>query len=340
MNDLQYKRLSSLLNLAQPTRTPTEVSGGLLHKIWHVVTGLNEYAIKELNLLIVLKPGVIERYRQAENIAELAIDKGIPGVKPHRYKGESVLEVEKSYFIVYDWIPGKVLTMDQIKPANANKMGEIVNQLHRLKLSPTLVDERPEKMLSDKEWSQLIKDYYHPAFPTPFSQRLGSELNNFLPEILQLKKHAEQAQFNLKDKIIVSHGDMDPKNVIWKDEEHPVIVDWESTRKINPTLEAMACALDWAGLSTGKIDFTLYLAFIEGYGRQGDLLPANELHDAFYGLVANWLAWLEFNIRRGSGELIVQEEEQALGGKLVAETLVILKCLIKNKDEIIKKSLK
>ena len=56
----------------------------------------------------------------------------------------------------------------------------------------------------------------------------------------------------------------------------------------------------------------------------------DDIIDAFYGVVGNWLNWLEFNIRRSLGEDINDNAEQQLGIEQVNKTLAILQYLTNN----------
>lgn len=335
MNDLQLLRISSLLGIGQPTRSPEQVGGGLLHKVWHIITGQKEFAIKELNMHIMTQPGMVQAYRDAENVADRAVAQGIPGVTAYRFKGEAILDVEGGLFLVFDWIKGNILPLEQIKPTHATLMGEIINRIHRLNMPKTLVEEKPTRLFSNEYWNQLIDKFHHLPLLTLYSTELGSDLKQFLPQLHMLNMLAHDAQPKLRQNTVVSHGDLDPKNVMWRDNQSPVLIDWESAQRLNPTLEVIACALDWAGISSGNIDFKRYFSLIEGYTRHGDRLSAIDFPYAFYGVAGNWLAWLEYNIRRASGEISVHEEEQILGARMIAETLLILKCLIKNMESLI-----
>ena len=39
---------------------------------------------------------------------------------------------------------------------------------------------------------------------------------------------------------MVSHGDLDHKNVLWSETGEPLVIDWESARRLNPTYGNLA----------------------------------------------------------------------------------------------------
>lgn len=50
---------------------------------------------------------------------------------------------------------------------------------------------------------------------------------------------------HLCNKQIISHRNLDSKNVLWK-EGIPYIIDWESTEYINPAIELIDVATNWS----------------------------------------------------------------------------------------------
>ncbi len=97
--------------------------------------------------------------------------------------------------------------------------------------------------------------------------------------------------------MIISHGDIDQKNVIWKNNNELWIIDWEGVSKTNPELEIVDAALNWGGLVAGKIDENSIKAVINGYKNSG--MPIKEsIPDLLNGSIIKWLAWLEFNLQR------------------------------------------
>jgi thiamine kinase-like enzyme len=61
----------------------------------------------------------------------------------------------------------------------------------------------------------------------------------------------------LKKYIIVSHGDLDQKNVLWGSSNNPILIDLESTCKINPTYDIINTAFYWIGI-TSNFDESLF----------------------------------------------------------------------------------
>ncbi|MBX3708737.1 MAG: phosphotransferase [Gammaproteobacteria bacterium] len=56
----------------------------------------------------------------------------------------------------------------------------------------------------------------------------------------------------LLEDTIVSHGDLDQLNVLWDTAGQPILIDWESVRKINPTREIIPTSLSWSGMGISE----------------------------------------------------------------------------------------
>jgi len=61
---------------------------------------------------------------------------------------------------------------------------------------------------------------------------------------------------------------------------------------------------------------------------------SGDVNNAFYGVAGNWIAWLEYNIRRSLGETSGDIEEQQEGAKKVIETINLLSCLKKDMNSL------
>jgi thiamine kinase-like enzyme len=82
------------------------------------------------------------------------------------------------------------------------------------------------------------------------SCEFSSKLNENLGNLLGANQKYHSAIDVLKENTVVSHGDLDQKNVLWDSENNPILIDWESARKLNPTYEIVNVALDWSGINS------------------------------------------------------------------------------------------
>lgn len=319
MNNEQLQSLSQKLNLGKLVSEPERVAGGLLHRMYRIITTKGQYAVKKMNPSIKTKENIRKKYQYTEDMAALFSEEGVPALLAYRYQNDPIIEIGDDWFMVFDWMNGTTLSPEQIDPEHAKKIGELLFLMHCLNLSSKEKWGSSFDYFPDNHWKSLLEQ-------AKSNQNLFSKFDTFFPVLLDLNQNFHHSISELNKKLIISHADLDPKNVIWKQNGNPIVVDWESVRPVNPTLELIACALDWSGITIGEINNEIYKAFLDGYQSQDaeNRVFSNDIKIACYGVAGNWLAWLEFNVRRALGEVCVDEEDKTFGFKMSIETMSTL----------------
>ncbi|MFS1511599.1 phosphotransferase [Chengkuizengella sp. SCS-71B] len=64
---------------------------------------------------------------------------------------------------------------------------------------------------------------------------------------------ANNAAKLLASNTVISHRDLDSKNVMWN-QDNPVLIDWESAGYINPMQDLIETAIYWSENEIGSID--------------------------------------------------------------------------------------
>ena len=127
----------------------------------------------------------------------------------------------------------------------------------------------------------------------------------------------------LKKQIVVSHGDLDQKNVLWDKNDKPILIDWECARKLNPTHEIVNAGLDWSGI-TSSFNKDIFIKMMRTYRTSGGHLDKNILEAAFNAVLGNWINWMVYNIERACTR---QESEQKILG--IEQVEQVLKTIIR-----------
>ena len=124
----------------------------------------------------------------------------------------------------------------------------------------------------------------------------------------------------LKQEIIVSHGDLDQKNVLWDVYDNPILIDWESACKVNPTYDIINTAFYWSGITTDNFNQALFIEIIRSYQRSGGIINQNHVEAAFYGTYS-WLGWMVYNIERACKTDPSSLNQKEIGVEQVQQTL-------------------
>lgn len=308
MSDIQYNlkfdKLCNNLNLGELTDVPEPISGGLLHKMFAIQTTSGKYAIKALNPQIMLRPKAIKDYIKSEKICNLAA-KNVPALPAKIINGSSIQRLENQFFLIFDWIEGKSLKASEINASHSKIIGKILAEIHLTDFSK--LNMVNDFFINEKEtdWNLYLK----------IGQKRNSELVGILLDnihnLYRWNNQANIARKYLTENMVISHGDLDSKNVMWKN-DNPILIDWESAGFINPMYDMVDTAIYWAETCDGNIKKERFLAFVNGYKNRYGKLKANWrviLENGYLGK----LEWLEYNLKRSMGIECMDEDEQKLG---------------------------
>ncbi|HSX20012.1 MAG TPA: phosphotransferase, partial [Gammaproteobacteria bacterium] len=147
----------------------------------------------------------------------------------------------------------------------------------------------------------------------------ANDLHKNSIDLIALNKYFQNAIPVLKTNVVVSHVDLDQKNVLWDANGKPILIDWESARRINPTYDLISTAFDWSGIATNNFNRTLFLKMIELYEKSGGIINKNHLDAAYYGVIGNCLNWMIYNIKRARASEDL--EQRSLSMDQVNQTL-------------------
>ena len=241
MNQTHLKHVSQHFNLGQQIQTPEQVHGGLLHTMWRLDTDKGSYAIKQLSKDIDLKNDqVIKNYELSERIASRFVVYGISGVCAIAQSGKYLFMIDGAGFLVYPWVNAKALDQHAVSEPHALKIATHLAKMHYLNLDePEII--QPEFYTHTKEKILELIDKAM-RFNCPFTATLRRNQNN----ILAANESYQKAIPILKTHSIVSHGDLDQKNVLWDSSNNPILIDWEAACKIDPTYDMIGTAFNWS----------------------------------------------------------------------------------------------
>ncbi|MBQ3028066.1 MAG: aminoglycoside phosphotransferase family protein, partial [Lachnospiraceae bacterium] len=138
-------------------------------------------------------------------------------------------------------------------------------------------------------------------------------------DIKTWNRTACDAQQTLAQTQVLSHRDLDPKNVMWNGAE-PLVIDWEAAGYINPYQEFLEVLNYWADDGEGGLVRSYFDALAKVYRNHMSL--AEVPWDAvFAGSFSGMLGWLDYNVKRALGIEASGEEEIRMGEEQVIGTI-------------------
>lgn len=312
INEMNFDKLCKVLQLGEPVNTPKPVTGGLIHRMYRVETTRGNYAVKVLNPQVMLRPAAKKQVIIAERIAGKAFLR-IPAVPALKINGAVLQQIGSQFCVVFDWIEGKSLRPSEITRDHSAKIGSILARLHETDFSELGIHDDYSNKFGPIDWRNYLKEgithhlEWHPL------------LHENLDQLIEWNRQAGEAAKRLGTEKVISHRDMDSKNVLWH-RNSPVIIDWESAGYINPLQDLTETAVYWAKKEDGSIDKDKFLAFIRAYKKEHGPLHADWKMVLSGGLKAK-LEWLEYNLKRSLRTECSDNLEQRLGTAQVTETI-------------------
>ncbi len=325
MDTAQTARLCTLFKLGEPLEGPQSVQGGMLHRLWRLHTTQGIFAVKQLNPVIMRKVGIRDEYRLTERIAEAMVTSGVPAAIALKGEGDggTVQEIGAATFMVYSWIEGETLSVKAVEPERTRLIGTLLARMHNLPQHFPELTPPDWEPFSEDEWDMLT--FQASDRDIPWTQ----QVRQALPLLVEWSKLDAEANKVLRRTFVVSHRDLDQKNVLWRDAFSPVVIDWEAAGLTNPTMDVVGAALAWSGQNVQPPREESFHALLEGYVSAGGVIRDPGII-ALHGVIGNWLGWLLFNMHRSLGESVNSEEERLLGVRETTRTLTTLRTLASN----------
>lgn len=277
-------------NLGLQVTNIQQVLGGLSHNMYKVGTDRATFAVKVLDHAVMRRKEAYGNFVLSEKIARIAKQNGVNAVCALQLNGEVVLKVEDSFFMIFDWLNGQTLNSEQVTVEHCEVMGHTLANIHNIKFF-----DLPNHDVQNEQTMFDFASYVPLAMEQ--NKSYAQNLQNSANLLVNLSKKSAEATNVLSDVLVVSHRDLDRKNVMWQSFT-PYIIDWEASGLVNPTSELVQVAWYWSGGDAENLDLrkfeTLVKSYVDVY--RGKLCI--NYADLVYANMSPKLAWLQYNLQR------------------------------------------
>ena len=120
-----------------------KVTGGLSHRMYKVTTDKGIYAVKELNLGIMKRKEAYSNFIFSEKVTKIAKENKINAIGAMKLNNNYITKINENYFMIFEWIEGKILKAEQITEKHCEVIGEILAKIHNIDYS--LIEDEPRK---------------------------------------------------------------------------------------------------------------------------------------------------------------------------------------------------
>ena len=266
------------LNLGDMVLEDSPITGGLLHKMYKVTTNKGVYAIKKLNPLVMQRKESYDNYVRSEKISRYLIEHGISGISSLGNINNFIIKEEDDYYMAFPWLEGHILSSLDLSINHVKKIGHLLGRIHKIG------NNYPKEKLSSLKENTNWKDY------------LGvNELFDQNYELITMLDNKAINSYNkLTKNVLISHLDMDLKNVMWDKDDNPYLIDFESANYVNPTFDLLDVSLYWS-LAETNFNFSYFKEFISSYLEENNI-NYDEVSFAIDSIYKNHLGWLAYNL--------------------------------------------
>ncbi len=314
------RALCTRYNLGALTALPVSVTGGLIHRLYRLDATTGIFAVKALNPEIMRYENIYDNLRRSEAVAAEFAAAGIPAVLALDTPGGVVQDFDAVTVIVYPWCDGTVLPKSAASPEEAYQIGAILGRMHALNL-PGKAPPEPQsvrKPMAKDPWMSLVRRGQEQQI------EWASVVEAALPNLFSWDKDRIAADSTLPQALVLSHCDLDQKNVIWQNNT-PFLIDWESAGLTYPCGEILGAALDWSGQNAGLPSRAAFAAVLAGYRQHGKLDPDLAL-PLVRSRLGGWIEWLGASMNR-SLDSKATSSERAVGVREALDTLATMYAL-------------
>lgn len=325
MDPRQIEILCNELGLGDIAVAPIALSGGLLHRMYAVQTTSGRYVVKALNPEIMARPTAMQNFIRSELIANRAANY-VPALPAKKFNGASIQQVGEQFCLVFEWMDGKSLKPSDINTGHCKIMGSILSSLHIGDFSDLGIVNNSSEDRRLTDWNFYLKK----------GQESNVEWTSILFENSEIlndwNAEAVNSAKQISTDMVISHGDLDPKNVLW--DVKPILIDWECAGYRNSKQDLVETAIYWSENDSGEIDKDKFLSFIDGYkGTTQNQIHANWRMILASGFLGK-LDWLEYCLKRSLWIDCTDHDEQKAGTEQVAGTILAIKRYAEKINEI------
>jgi thiamine kinase-like enzyme len=325
-NAEHIERLCTLFGLGAALGPLHRVPGGFHHCMWRLETASGRFAVKQLaGDMDMENPAIVAQVNATEVTACEFSRQGVPALHALHTDGTHLQLLDGIGYLIYPWTDACACHRNGIEEHHAVIVARTLAHMHRSDIKVPELGDVPSFPVTAERVVELVK------LARQRNVRYSDILEDRLDDILRIVALHAPALERLAERQVISHGDLDHKNILWDESGAPLLIDWESARRLNPTYELLLEALDWGGI-TAHFNAKPFTTILRAYADAGgviaqDMIPASS--DAIQGA---WVSWLLYNVGRAVG--IKDTRQRAIGSSQIDLVLSALLRMEKHKDRL------
>ena len=310
---MEIEALMKNLNLGDVLEPPRQIKGGLLHRMYCVNTTKGTYAVKVLNSEIMKRKSALQNMINSEKIAAL-LAQTVPAVVSLEINGSQIHKLDGIYYMVFPWVEGKSVFSSEITVKHCEIIGDFLGCIHRQNITLEGL-EKEYDAINMYDWTNDLQM----AEKISPSEKWTVQYKKAVHDIERWNQRVCDVEDILAKHMVISHRDLDPKNVMWNDGQ-AYIIDWEAAGYVNPYQELLEVINYWTDDGKGNLCKEKFDALLTAYKKHISLddVDWSAVLDAGF---SSMLGWLSYNVKRALGIEISNETERKEGIRQVQVTI-------------------
>lgn len=228
-------------------------------------------------------------------------------------------------YLVYPWTNATACHRNGIEERHAVIVASTLAHMHSSDINVPELRDVPAFPVTAERVIDLVQ------LAKQRNVRYNDILAERLDDLLRIVELHAPALALLEGHQVISHGDLDHKNILWDESGDPLLIDWESARRLNPTYELLLEALDWGGI-TANFDARPFTTILRAYVDAGGLIVEDMIPAASDAIQGAWVSWLLYNVGRAVG--LKDTRQRAIGSSQVDLVLSALLRMEKQADRL------
>ena len=294
--------------------------------MWRLETPNGCFAIKQLADDMDMQDAATVAQINATEVTACEFSRhGIPALSSLHVDRQHLQLLDGVGYLVYPWTTATACHRNGIEEHHAVIVASTLAHMHRSDINVPELGDVPSFPVTAERVIDLVR------LARQRNVRYSDILEDRLDDILRIVELHAPALERLEGHQVISHGDLDHKNILWDEAGEPLLIDWESARRLNPTYELLLEALDWGGI-TANFDARPFTTILRAYVDAGGLIVEEMIPPASDAIQGAWVSWLLYNVGRAVG--LKDTRQRAIGSSQVDLVLSALLRMEKQADRL------
>ena len=294
--------------------------------MWRLETPNGCFAIKQLADDMDMQDAATVAQINATEVTACEFSRhGIPALSSLHVDRQHLQLLDGVGYLVYPWTTATACHRNGIEEHHAVIVASTLAHMHRSDINVPELGDVPSFPVTAERVIDLVR------LARQRNVRYSDILEDRLDDILRIVELHAPALERLEGHQVISHGDLDHKNILWDEAGEPLLIDWESARRLNPTYELLLEALDWGGI-TANFDARPFTTILRAYVDAGGLIVEDMIPPASDAIQGAWVSWLLYNVGRAVG--LKDTRQRAIGSSQVDLVLSALLRMEKQADRL------